>query len=253
MSYNYLQPVTRIEPGRRTVSLRTETDSPDFRALMEENLGNRQDGSKTTEPPVSKEQLVDIVHKITLQMDASLMRVFAMEADADAGTGYPGLWKRSPIPSTDSSNKQHPDQNIDATDPGSQLDSAEPRSPIDIAIDEAARTHGVDPALVRSVIQTESNFDPNATSPKGAMGLMQLMPETARELGVQNGYDPVQNVSAGTRYLKMLLKRYDGDVSLALSAYNWGMGNVEKRPEQMPKETRRYVDQVTRRYAALKA
>lgn len=253
MSYTYLPPITGIEPGRRTVPLRTETDSPDFRALMEESLRHRQDDPRMTDPPVSKEQLTEIVHKITMQMDASLMRAFAVGAGADVEAGYPGLWDRAPIPHTDSSNKQHLDQNIDTTDPGSQFDTAEPRSPIDIAIDEAARTHGVDPALVRSVIQTESNFDPNATSPKGAMGLMQLMPETARELGVQNGYDPVQNISAGTRYLKMLLKRYDGDVSLALSAYNWGMGNVEKRPEQMPKETRRYVDQVTRRYAALKA
>ncbi len=82
--------------------------------------------------------------------------------------------------------------------------------------------------------------------------LMQLMPETARELGVQNGYDPVENIGAGTRYLKMLLNRYDGNVPLALAAYNWGMGNLEKKPGQMPMETRQYVDQVTRHYAALK-
>jgi soluble lytic murein transglycosylase-like protein len=81
---------------------------------------------------------------------------------------------------------------------------------------------------------------------------MQLMPETARELGVKNAYDPVENVGAGTRYLKMLLKRYDGNVPLSLAAYNWGVGNIERRPDQMPAETRQYVDRVTNYYEMMK-
>jgi soluble lytic murein transglycosylase-like protein len=84
------------------------------------------------------------------------------------------------------------------------------------------------------------------------MGLMQLMPETARELGVQNPLDPVENVEAGTRYLKMLLNRFNGNVPLSLSAYNWGMGNMERRPEQMPTETKQYVDKVTSHYEKMK-
>lgn len=256
MSLYDLQPVGKTHPETRTASLRPRTDSQGFRALMEESLHREKTGYGPADPPVSKEQLMDIVHKITMQMDACLMQAFAAEARPDIDRGYPGLVDRSRIQTADSSNKQHPDQKIDMPDPSSRLGIAidpEPRSSIDLAIEAAARTHGVDPALVRSVIQAESNFDPNCTSPKGAMGLMQLMPETARELGVRNGYDPVENVSAGTRYLKMLLNRYDGDIPVALSAYNWGMGNVEKRPGQMPTETRRYVEQVTRRYAALKA
>ncbi len=98
------------------------------------------------------------------------------------------------------------------------------------------------------MIKVESNFKANSTSPKGAMGLMQLMPETAKELGVQNAYDPSENIWAGTRYLKMLLKRYEGNVPLALSAYNWGMGNLEKKSSQMPVETKHYVSAVTRYY-----
>lgn len=116
---------------------------------------------------------------------------------------------------------------------------------MDRIIELAARTHGMDADLIRRVIKTESNFNPNSRSPKGAMGLMQLMPETARELGVADPYDPVDNVMAGTRYLKGLIDRYGGDEKRALAAYNWGMGNVEKYPDRLPAETRRYVSRIT--------
>jgi soluble lytic murein transglycosylase-like protein len=244
MSFNNLLPVDKIGPRPGTEPPRFRTDSQAFRTLMEETLRNEAEGFKPAVPPVSKEQLIDIVHNVTIQMNARLMQAFTSEARADIEAGYPGFGDRPMIPPPDSSNKQPMEQNIDVSDP---------RSRIEAAISEAAQIHGVDPALVRSVIKAESNFDPNCTSPRGAMGLMQLMPETARELGVRNGYDPVENIGAGTRYLKMLLRRYDGDVPLALAAYNWGMGNLDKRPGQMPSETRRYVDQVTRQYAALKA
>lgn len=117
---------------------------------------------------------------------------------------------------------------------------------IDRIIDMASRTYGLDADLIRRVIRTESNFNPNSRSPKGAMGLMQLMPETARELGVKDPYDPVDNVMAGTRYLKGLIDRYQGDLPRALAAYNWGMGNVEKNPGRLPSETRQYVAKITR-------
>jgi soluble lytic murein transglycosylase-like protein len=119
---------------------------------------------------------------------------------------------------------------------------------IDGIIQKAAQTYDVDPELIKSVIQAESSFNPNAISPKGAMGLMQLMPGTARELGVTDPMDPAANVMGGTRYLKKLLDRYDGSVPLALAAYNWGMGNLDSRRGRMPEETRNYVAKITKSY-----
>src|ERR1700724_2942283 len=87
---------------------------------------------------------------------------------------------------------------------------------------DAPHRHRVDPALVKAVISTESGWNPQAVSRKGAVGLMQLIPETAQRFGVGNPYDPAQNVEAGTTYLKTLLDRYDGDLNKSLAAYNAG-------------------------------
>ena len=119
---------------------------------------------------------------------------------------------------------------------------------IDRWIDQAAAKFDVEPALIRAVIQVESHYDPRAVSPAGARGLMQLMPGTASDLGVQNPFDPQQNIEGGTRYLKQLLERYGGNRRLALAAYNWGMGNLERRPEVLPQETRRYIVKVEKAY-----
>jgi soluble lytic murein transglycosylase-like protein len=120
---------------------------------------------------------------------------------------------------------------------------------IDSAIEQAAARHNVDSNLVRAVVKVESNFNPNAVSRKGAMGLMQLMPSTARQLNLKNPFDPEQNVDAGVRHLKQLLENYGGDVRLTLAAYNAGAGAVA-RSSGIPRyaETQNYVRRITNLY-----
>ncbi len=111
-----------------------------------------------------------------------------------------------------------------------------------------AARHGIRADLVRAVVQVESAFNPSAVSPKGAMGLMQLMPATAQELGVGNPFNPEENIRGGVTYLRRLLDRYDNKEELALAAYNAGPGAVDKYGETIPpyRETRSYVSKITR-------
>jgi soluble lytic murein transglycosylase-like protein len=115
-------------------------------------------------------------------------------------------------------------------------------------IAEHARTQGIRPDLVRAVVQVESAFNPLARSPKGALGLMQLMPATIRQYGVRNPFDPAENVRAGVAYLRELLDRYHDNEELALAAYNAGPGAVDKHGVSVPpyRETRNYVAQINR-------
>jgi soluble lytic murein transglycosylase-like protein len=118
----------------------------------------------------------------------------------------------------------------------------------------AARRHGLDPELVMAVVSVESGFRPEALSPKGAQGLMQLMPRTAESLGVVDAFDPEQNLDGGVRHLGQLLAQYNGDVERALAAYNAGEGAVHRHHGIPPyRETRAYVKKVLERYRAQSA
>lgn len=120
------------------------------------------------------------------------------------------------------------------------------------AINWYAKKYRLDPALLRAVIKAESDFRPQAVSRKGAVGLMQLMPETAAALRVADPLDPIQNIRAGARQLRRLLNRYDGNLPLALAAYNAGVQRVKGGKVPRIRETRAYVRKVLRYYHAFK-
>jgi len=125
-----------------------------------------------------------------------------------------------------------------------------PRRAYDALIKEAARRYRIEPGLIRSVMQTESAFNAVAVSSAGAMGLMQLMPDLALELGVTDPFDPRENVMAGARHLRRLLDAHGGDVTLALASYNAGEGTVARFGAVPPyPETQNYVQRVTRLFA----
>ena len=130
-----------------------------------------------------------------------------------------------------------------------------PSTPYHDLILAASQHHGVDADLIHCVIAIESNFNPKAVSPKNARGLMQLLPQTAADLGVRDVFDPRENIEAGTHYLKDMLDRYNNNLTLALAAYNAGPERVEQYGRRLPpySETVKYVQKISRSYAHFKS
>lgn len=127
------------------------------------------------------------------------------------------------------------------------------RENIETLIEKYAQKNNLDPDFIKAVVKQESGFNPDATSKCGAMGLMQLMPNTAKGLGVTNAYDPEQNIEGGVKYLKSMLNRFNNDPKLALAAYNAGPGAVQKYGDVPPyRETQNYVKNILASYEAMK-
>ena len=193
--------------------------------------------------PLTEAQRFALSRQIKLQLTENILKAFSDE-ETEVGDPLPfteNIYGLFPYPADEtpmvSTIRQMPSETPSAAS-----------GDFDDIILEAAAAYDVDPDLIRGVVKAESDFDPRAQSPKGAMGLMQLMPQTAEELGVKDPYDPTANIMGGTRYLKRLIDRYQGDVSLALAAYNWGMGNLENHGDRLPSETRNYVRKITAFY-----
>ncbi|OGS02631.1 MAG: hypothetical protein A2339_01440 [Elusimicrobia bacterium RIFOXYB12_FULL_50_12] len=137
--------------------------------------------------------------------------------------------------------------------PGARPAASSSATPYDNTIHKAAKKNNIDPALVKAIIKAESNFNPLDRSAKGACGLMQLMPQTARLLGVKNIYSPEENILAGTRFFKDMLFRFNGNVDKALAAYNAGPGAVDRYNSIPPyKETKNYIKTVNKNFIKYK-
>jgi len=131
------------------------------------------------------------------------------------------------------------------TPPAVATQKKSPDAPFDHFINQAATTHQVDPALIKAIIMAESRYNPKAVSKRGAKGLMQLMPVTAKSLGVEDSFDPEDNINGGVMYFKKLLDRFEGDVELALAAYNAGSRYVRKYGGVPPfRQTQTYIQKV---------
>ncbi|MBN1381547.1 MAG: lytic transglycosylase domain-containing protein [Deltaproteobacteria bacterium] len=231
-----------------------------FKTALDEASVSAANSSSIAKTFVSDTHLAESLKKIQIQMNRHLMDAMSLEKKGELEDDHSFLMhhllisrlnlpsdhpsnQNPTIPGTNSSNIMQSNQNNDVFNVPKDLEDI---------INQAALMHGVDSALIKSVIKVESDFNPDSTSPKGAMGLMQLMPATAKDLGVQNAHDPAENVQAGTRYLRTLLDRYGGNADMALAAYNWGMGNLERKPDGMPAETRNYVKNVNHYYERMK-
>ncbi len=154
--------------------------------------------------------------------------------------------RKVPLKSINERNTAHPGVSPQKVE---DFSASRNRETFHAAVDEKARMHNIDPQLVKAVIRAESNWNPDAVSPKGALGLMQLMPSTAALLGVADPFDPIENIDGGIRYLKDMIVRFNGDLTLALAAYNAGPKMVEKKGmvPSIP-ETVAYVKRVMQYY-----
>lgn len=229
------------------------------------NSGDRQKEDKFVELLATSETSTSVnsVAPADAETAAEILRLQMLRSAVSLGGSDDGY---SSMPTADSisralstyleQQRQHPTASHEAPNAISIAPEEHPATTLPVAqnssletiIVRASRRYGVEVGLIKAVIKAESNFNAHAVSHAGAQGLMQLMPSTAKGLGVTDSFDAEQNVMAGTRFLKDMLNRYGGNVDSALAAYNWGPGNVDRHAESLPRETRDYLVKVKRYY-----
>ncbi|WP_305042776.1 lytic transglycosylase domain-containing protein [Geoalkalibacter sp.] len=219
---------------------RTENSSRDFAGLLDRTLGAKA--------PLNGEQARSLAALMKLEMMAGLVSWDDESPKSSAALAQFAALPALPRPTLVNAEQVRQkftlmsENRLAPVRPVSLLNAnnISEAGSLEQIVDKAAQRYQIAPELIKAVIKAESSFNPKAVSPAGAQGLMQLMPATARELGVDNPFDPEQNVMGGTRYLRDLLNRYDGDLDKALAAYNWGMGNLARSNGRLPEETRNY-------------
>jgi hypothetical protein len=221
----------------------------------------------SVEPPKADPQIAKVTQVSVVQSNATdgpawIYLVGGARVEADSATeSASGVWYRRGTLSIfidrvriDRVEREDPEK-IAQSDGKKDLGWSTGSKKLDSLIRQNGSRHGVDPYLIFLVMEQESHFNPRVVSPKGARGLMQLMPGTGARFGVRRPFDPAQNISGGTRYLRQLLDRFKGRVDLVLASYNAGEGAVIKYGHRVPpyRETRNYVKNISKRYKRSKS
>lgn len=227
----------RLSLPTTTASVANNSHSSEFAALLEQAT----QGEPGT-PPTAEQALIQL--KLT---QFQMMQGLFASIDDDESERQPlfDMAANTPFSLLDNHKGQFIDKYRRNVTPLHQQSEAASRDQIEGIIDRVAKQVKLAPELIRAVVAVESSYNPTAVSQVGAQGLMQLMPATAADLGVKDSFDPVENISGGSRYLSGLLAKYAGDLDRALAAYNWGQGNVDRHGlDKMPTETRNYLAKV---------
>lgn len=238
MSVEFLQSPFVFPPAQisTTTSGTTTQKNSDFEAIL------KQTKEEITNAPPTVEQALVFLKVTQLQMMQGLFSSSDGEDEDEPLLNFSG---NAPFGLLDAHKGHFIDKYRKNLPPLLSSTAPSGREQIDQMIERVAEKVSLAPELIRAVVTVESSFDPTAVSHAGAQGLMQLMPGTATELGVKDSFDPLENLTGGSRYLSQLLKKYSGDLDRALAAYNWGQGNVDRHGlEKMPMETRNYLAKV---------
>jgi len=225
-----------ISPAQKMAIDKQKQSSQPFEHIFDDSVNSLKNIEN------SQKNIIAIMRMEHIQL---LQGLFSEEDGSDSSNYFTGILSSHRLNQLTVQRSQIIDKYYSAK-PTPQLQSIEQQpKQIGQMIDHVAEKISLAPELIHSVVATESAYNPTAVSHAGAQGLMQLMPETAQELGVQDSFDPLQNLLGGSRYLKQLLEKYDGDLDHALAAYNWGQGNVDRYGlENMPEETRNYLTKI---------